>query len=141
AVDVQCRSVGTPTDLAPDRGQVLLSGVSGLSRVPPGRVGGQAASAAWSGSSVSVSPACRAACSAAAFAAASASIVSVAARDSSLVLSRLGDRSAGQEITKGAPTCDNGTCLETHTRRKRSTFLVSNHTGIYPRLAVEATGT
>src|SRR5699024_9607714 len=59
----------------------------------------------------------------------------------SLVLSRLGDRSAGQEITKGAPTCDNGTCLETHTRRKRSTFLVSNHTGIYPRLAVEATGT
>src|SRR5699024_11950675 len=59
----------------------------------------------------------------------------------SLVLSRLGDRSAGQEITKGAPTCDNGTCLETHTRRKRSTFLVSNHTRIYPRLAVEATGT
>src|SRR5699024_616221 len=66
-------------------GQVLLSGVSGLCRVPPGWVGCQAASAAWSGSSVSVSPACRAACSAAAFAAASASIVSVVARDSRLM--------------------------------------------------------
>ena len=50
-------------------GQVLLSGVSRLCRVPPGRVGCQAASAAWPGSSVMVSPTCRAACSAAASAA------------------------------------------------------------------------
>ena len=66
-------------------GQVLLSGVSRLCRVPRGRVGCQAASAAWPGSSVMVSLTCRAACSAAAFAAASASIVSVAVSDSRLM--------------------------------------------------------
>src|SRR5699024_4789639 len=75
----------TREESATSSGQVLLSGVSGLCRVPPGWVGCQAANAAGSGSSVTVSPACRAACSAAAFGAASASIVSVAVSDSRLI--------------------------------------------------------
>ena len=74
-----------PETLEVFEGQVLLSGVSRLCRVPRGRVGCQAASAAWPGSSVMVLPTCRAACSAAAFAAASASIVSVAVSDSRLM--------------------------------------------------------